>query len=208
MRKKKRQEKILDFLEGRIHLEGEELKEEQESFAALKKILKKEEDFHPPPDFWNSYLPNLRRRMEKRGNLGFVPALAGALSLLIIGFLLFHYQIFSPNLPSISGKYNGKENLYGISSLTELEEFSTSLTQAYGLNDLLRKATDLMVGSLNWEGLGEEEKEGLFRALASQLSEEADIAADLLYGSLQIDELSSELTSKELKELENQLKGT
>ncbi len=208
MRKKKRQEKIVDFLEGRIHLEGEELKEEQESFAALKKILKREEDFHPPTDFWDSYLPNLRRRMEKGGNFGFVPALAGALSLLIIGFLLFHYQIFSPNLPSISGKYNGKGTLYGISSLTELEEFSTSLTQAYGLNDLLRKATDLMVGNLNWEGLGEEEKEGLFRALASQLSEEADIAADLLYGNLQIDELSSELTSKELKELENQLKGT
>lgn len=209
--RKSKQKEIIDYLEGRIHLEGEGLEKERQEFEALQKILKKEEDFQPPPGFWSSYLHHLRRRMEgeRISRLRFVPVLASALSLLIIAFLLFHSQIFPPNLPpsNLKRPYGDRE-LSRISSAIDLERFSTSLAQAFGLNDLEERVAELMVRGVNLGGLEEGGREKLLGVLVSQLGDEADLALDLLYSDLDIDEVTGELSVDELMELKNQLKGT
>ncbi len=208
--RKSKQKEIIDYLERRTRPQGEELEKERQEFETLQKILKKEEDFQPPPDFWASYLPNLRRRMEekRRGHLRFVPVFASALSLLIIAFLLFHSQIFPPNLPpsSLKSPYGDRE-LSGISSAIDLERLSTSLAQAFGLNDLKEGVAKLMVRRVDLAGLGEEERVRLLEALASQLGDEVNLASDLLYQDSDIDEVTGELSPGELMELETQLKG-
>ncbi len=207
MRKKKRQEETLDFLEGRIHREGGGMEKEREEFETLQRILAQEKNPPLPPNFWASYLPNLRRRMQKKRHRDFVPALVGGLSLLFIAFLLFHSRIFPPNLPPLSHeKGYGERRLSGINSEVVLEELSTSLVQAFGLDGLIGSLEDLMERPTNWEELGDEDRERLLGALACQLGEEADYACDLIYQGLDIEEATGELSSDELLELEMQLR--
>jgi hypothetical protein len=208
---KNKQKKIEDHLKEKATPQKKGLVEENKEEQALQEILKEEEDFQPPPNFWASYLPNLRRRMEekRRSRLHFVPVLASALSLLVVAFLLFHSQIYPPNLPpsNLKRTYWDRE-LSGISSTAQLEKLSASLVHTFRLNDLQEDVTELTVRRVNLEGLGEEEGEELLERLASQLGDEANLAADLLYQDMDIDEATEGLSVKELQELENQLKGT
>lgn len=206
--RRKRKEKILDYLEGRTPLEGEGAEKEQQGFGSLQKILKNEEVFQPPPGFWESYLPNLRRRMEKKGERHslFAPALASALSLLIIAFLLFRSQIFLPGLlSSLPERGYWNKDLAEVTSVAELERIFSSLAQAFGLSSLAGSLEDLKEGKLDLENLEEKERKRLLGALGYQIEDEIGLASDLLYWGRDIEEITKELSSDELKELENQL---
>jgi len=92
-----------------------------------------------------------------------------------------------------------------VTSVAELERIFSSLAQAFGLSSLAGSLEDLKEGKLDLEDLEEKERKRLLGALGYQIGDEIGLASDLLYWGRDIEEITKELSSDELKELENQL---